>query len=188
MAFDDLEPPYLLLASPTLTDPNFERTVVLMGHHSTEGAVGWVVNRAVAGGAGALLPDEVAATFHAETPLRIGGPVPTPGLVVIHRELVDGIDSLRMADGLYVSATADVLPRLFSEPPAGEPVPGLLVFGYAGWGPGQLEHEMEEGAWLVLPYEAALAFPSRLTDTWERALARLGVNPLTVAAQPGGVN
>ncbi len=188
MAFETLEPPYLLLAAPVLLDPNFQKTVVLMGHHSTEGAVGWVVNRAVVGGAGALLPDEVASTLHPETPLRIGGPVATPGLIVIHREKVAGIESLKMADGLYVSATPDVLPRLFSEPPAEEPVSGLLVFGYAGWGPGQLEHEMEDGAWLVLPYDPVLAFPSRLVDAWERALFRLGVNPLTVTAQPGGVN
>ena len=72
---DTLTPPYLLLAAPILSDPNFERTVVLMGHHSEEGAVGWVVNRLVDGGAKALLPEEVAKTIHPSTPLRIGGPV-----------------------------------------------------------------------------------------------------------------
>ncbi|HYN40176.1 MAG TPA: YqgE/AlgH family protein, partial [Thermoanaerobaculia bacterium] len=68
------------------------------------------------------------------------------------------------------------------------PVCGLLVFGYSGWGPGQLEHEMEEGSWLVLPYDPAFAFPADVADLWERALAELGVRPECVSTPPGGVN
>ena len=67
-AVETLTPPYLLLAAPILSDPNFEKTVVLMGHHSEEGAVGWIVNRLVDGGAKALLPEEVARTIHPDTP------------------------------------------------------------------------------------------------------------------------
>ena len=185
---DTLTPPYLLLATPVLTDPNFERTVVLMGHHSEEGAVGWVVNRLVEGGAKALLPEEVARTIHPKTPLRIGGPVATPGLIVVHREAVEGIESIDMAPGLVVSATPEVLPHVFAAAPARAPVEGLLVFGYSGWGPGQLEHEMEDGSWLVLPYEEALAFPADVGGLWEKALARLGVSPARVATPPTGVN
>ena len=188
MTVEVLAPPYLLLAAPVLLDPNFQKTVVLMGHHSEEGAVGWVVNRVVAGGAAKLLPDEVAATIHPETPLRVGGPVPTPGLIVVHAEAVEGVESLPMAPGIFVSATTDVLPLLFAAAPGPEPTPGLLVFGYAGWGPGQLEKEMEEGAWLVLPYDPSLAFPVHVADLWERSLARLGVSPGNVATPPGGVN
>jgi putative transcriptional regulator len=185
---ETLTPPYLLLAAPVLSDPNFERTVVLMGHHSEEGAVGWVVNRLVDGGARALLPDEVSRTIHPDTPLRIGGPVATPGLIVVHRETFDGIESIDMAPGLRVSATPAVLPHVFAEAPDNAPVCGLLVFGYSGWGPGQLEHEMEEGSWLVLPYDPAFAFPADVAGLWERALAELGVRPDNVSTPPGGVN
>jgi putative transcriptional regulator len=185
---ETLTPPYLLLAAPVLMDPNFERTVVLMGHHSEEGAVGWVVNRLVDGGAKALLPDEVSRTIHPDTPLRIGGPVATPGLIVVHRETFDGIESIDMAPGLRVSATPAVLPHVFAEAPDSAPVSGLLVFGYSGWGPGQLEHEMEEGSWLVLPYDPAFAFPADVAGLWERALAELGVRPDNVSTPPGGVN
>lgn len=185
---ETLRPPYLLLAAPVLSDPNFERTVVLMGHHSEEGAVGWVVNRLVDGGARALLPEPVAATIHPDTPLRIGGPVATPGLIVVHRDTFDGIESIGMAPGLVVSATPEVLPRVFARAPGEPPVAGLLVFGYSGWGPGQLEHEMEEGSWLVLPYDPALAFPADVSGLWEKALAELGVRPEQVSAPPGGVN
>ncbi len=185
---ETLTPPYLLLAAPVLSDPNFERTVVLMGHHSEEGAVGWVVNRLVEGGAKALLPEEVSRKIHPETPLRIGGPVATPGLIVVHRETIDGIESIGMAPGLVVSATPEVLPHVFAAAPDAPPVGGLLVFGYAGWGPGQLEHEMEEGSWLVLPYDESFAFTSDTEGLWERALARLGVKPQNVLPFPGGVS
>jgi putative transcriptional regulator len=185
---ETLTPPYLLLAAPVLSDPNFEKTVVLMGHHSEEGAVGWIVNRLVEGGAVALLPEVVSRTIHPDTPLRIGGPVATPGLIVVHRETFDGIESIGMAPGLVVTATPEVLPRVFAAAPDAPPVGGLLVFGYAGWGPGQLEHEMEEGSWLVLPYDPAFAFPADVAGLWERALAELGVTPERVSTPPGGVN
>lgn len=187
-AVESLTPPYLLLAAPILSDPNFERTVVLMGHHSEEGAVGWVVNRLVEGGAKALLPEEVSRKMDPATPLRIGGPVATPGLIVVHRETIDGIESISMAPGLVVSATPEVLPLVFGGAETSGPARGLLVFGYSGWGPGQLEHEMEEGSWLVLPYDPALAFPCEVDGLWEKALAQLGVSPARVSTPPGGVN
>ena len=97
-------------------------------------------------------------------------------------------ESIEMAPGIRVSATPDILPRLFASAPSGDAPRGLLVFGYAGWGPGQLEHEMEEGSWLVLPYDESFAFPDDVEDLWERALARLGATPGSVSTPPGGVN
>ena len=183
----DLETPYLLLSAPELSDPNFAHSVVLIGHHTTEGALGWIVNRIIEKNAAGLLPAPLNKTIHPGTPLRLGGPVLTSGLVVVHRRDTPGIDSVEMAPGLRVSASPEILPVLFGHIPSGIP-DGLLVFGYAGWGPGQLEHEMEEGSWLVLPYEEAFAFPEEAEGLWERALARLGVDPGSVAMPPGGVN
>jgi putative transcriptional regulator len=184
---ETLQAPYLLLASPALEDPNFHHAVVLMGHHNEEGAVGWIVNRVVDGGAASLLPEPLAKELHPETPLRIGGPVFTPGLLVVHRSVIEGVESTELAPGLLVCARAEVLPRLFTDPPYGRPM-GLLVFGYSGWGPGQLEDEMEKGAWLVLPYDEEIAFPADAQTLWERALLRLGLTPGSVASPPGGVN
>jgi len=185
---ETLRTPYLLLAAPELGDPNFRKAVVLMGHHTGEGALGWIVNRTIEGGARALLPEALAAPLHPETPLRIGGPIGTPGLLVLHRRPVEGIESTELASGLYVCASPDILARLFSaEPGKGIPA-GLLIFGYAGWGPGQLEKEMEEGAWLVLPYAEELAFPGEDETLWERGLARLGLDAGNISAPPSGVN
>lgn len=188
MAVETLKAPYLLLASPTLEDPNFRHAVVLMGQHGEEGAIGWIVNHVVEDGVSALLPDEIAVTMHADTPLRVGGPVWTPGLLVVHREPVEGIESTELVPGLFVCGQPEILPRLFGgEPRKGRP-DGLLVFGYSGWGPGQLEREMEEGAWLVLPYDEEIAFPVEPATVWERALFRLGITPGSVTTPPGGVN
>ncbi len=182
-----LTTPYLLLSSPDLSDPNFSKTVVLMGHHSNEGALGWIVNRILQKKAAGVLPPPMNERIHPETPLRLGGPVLTDGLIVVFRGAAEGIESVEMAPGLSISAAPEILPKLFGEAPNGDPAAGLLVFGYAGWGPGQLEHEMEEGSWLVLPYDAEFAFSSDTTDLWEKALARLGVDPGAVVS-PSGVN
>jgi putative transcriptional regulator len=185
---ETLRTPYLLLASPELGDPNFRKAVVLMGHHTDEGALGWIVNRSIDGGARALLPEELAAPLHPDTPLRIGGPIGTPGLLVLHRTLVTGIESTELASGLFVSASPDILSKLFASIP-GKGIPaGLLIFGYSGWGPGQLEREMEDGSWLVLPYAEELAFPGEEETLWERGLARLGADPGNISSPPTGVN
>ncbi len=188
MPVETLQTPYLLLAAPLLLDPNFTKTVVLMGRHTREGAMGWIVNRRFEKSAAAVLPAPLDESVHAQTPLHLGGPVLTNGLVAVYRQEVEGVEGVELAPGLWVSASAGVLPKLFATPETGPAPRGLLLLGYAGWGPEQLEHEMEQGAWLVLPYEEELAFSNRPESLWERALARLGVDPASVAAPSGPVS
>ena len=165
---ETLSPPYLLLATPSLRDPNFVQTVVLMGHHDEEGALGWVINRLHDKLAREILTPEHREQVHAATPLHVGGPVPTDALLA-----------------LSISRSADILPQLFSGAPGASLVRGRLVFGYAGWGPGQLEREMQEGAWLALPSEEELAFSSRVDDLWQRCFDRLGINPALLTSPTG---
>jgi putative transcriptional regulator len=185
---DSLKTPYLLLAAPVLLDPNFARTVVLVGHHTKDGALGWVVNRIFEQRAVDLLPPPLDERVHASTPLRVGGPVLTSSLVVLYQSDVEGVEGVEMAPGLWVSASAEILPRLFSKAEDGKPPAGLLVLGYAGWGPEQLEHEMEDGSWLVLPWDESFAFTSETDGLWERALEKLGVNPASVSSSSSGVS
>lgn len=185
---ESLKPPYLLLAGPGLADPNFAKSVVLMGHHTKDGALGWIVNRVLGQPAATLLPPPLDKALHAETPLHLGGPVLTNGLVALFRAAVDGVECTEMAPGLWVSASAEILPKLFGKAPGADPPEGLLVLGYAGWDAEQLEGEMEEGAWLVLPWEPDLAFTRNVATLWERALARLGVDPGSVSSSSTGVS
>lgn len=183
---ETLNAPYLLIATPTLLDPNFAQSVVLMGHHDTEGAMGWIVNRLHEKPVRELLAPEQQRGVHAQTPLHLGGPVPADALLAVFHRAIDGVESAQIAPGLFLSRSAHVLPLLFSQPSGPGVVPGRLVFGYSGWGAGQLEHEMEEGAWLALPYEEDLAFSSRIDDLWPRCFERLGLNPALLSGGGSG--
>ena len=182
---ETLSPPYLLLATPMLLDPNFVQTVVLMGHHDAEGAMGWIVNRLHERPVRELLAPGQQQGVHAQTPLHLGGPVPADALLALFHSAIDGVESAEIAPGLFVSRSAQVLPLLFSRAPGPGLVPGRLVFGYAGWSAGQLEHEMEEGAWLALPYHEDLAFSARIDDLWRRSFERLGLNPALLTGGSG---
>jgi putative transcriptional regulator len=184
---ESLTTPYLLLAAPVMLDPNFAKTVVVMGHHTREGALGWIVNRLLGEPAATLLAAPLDTAVHPDTPLRVGGPVFTNGLVALFRDAVPGVESVEMAPGLRVSAAAEILPKLFAAPPAAG-TPGLLVLGYSGWAADQLESEMEEGSWLVLPWDPAIVFTNDVERLWERALARLGVDPASVSSSSTGVS
>ena len=113
---------------------------------------------------------------HADTPLHVGGPVPTDTLLGLFHEAVDGVESTEVAPGLWLSSSADVLsPPLASARVRGRR--GRLVFGYAGWGPGQLEREMQEGAWLALPNDKELAFAPCVDDLLAALLRPPGHQP-----------
>jgi putative transcriptional regulator len=184
---ETLTTPYLLLAAPVMLDPNFAKTVVVMGHHTREGALGWIVNRVLGEPAATLLAPPLDTSVHPDTPLRVGGPVFTNGLVALFSDAVPGVESVEMAPGLRVSAAAEILPKLFASAPA-TGTPGLLVLGYSGWAADQLESEMEGGSWLVLPWDPAFVFTNDVDGLWERALARLGVDPASYSSSSTGVS
>ena len=182
---ETLSSPYLLLATPMLLDPNFVHAVVLMGHHDAEGAMGWIVNRLHERPVRELLAPGQQQGVHAQTPLHLGGPVPSDSLLAVFRHPIDSAECAEIAPGLFVSRSAEVLPLLFSQAPGPGSVPGRLVFGYSGWGAGQLEHEMEEGAWLALPYDEELAFSASIDELWRRCYERLGLNPALLTGGSG---
>ena len=185
---ETLSAPYLLIATPTLLDPNFVQSVVLMGHHDSEGAMGWIVNRLHERPVRELLAPGQQQGVHAETPLHLGGPVPADALLAVFHKAIDGAECAEIAPGLFLSRSAQVLPLLFSRPPGPGLVPGRLVYGYSGWGEGQLEREMEQGAWLALPYDEELAFSAHIDDLWRRCYERLGLNPALLTGGSGRKN
>src|ERR1035441_3547147 len=97
-----------------MLDPNFAKTVVAVGHHTREGALGWIVNRLLGKPAVSLLAAPLDTTIHPETPLRVGGPVLTNGLVALFSDEVPGVESVEMAPGLRVSAAAEIVPPIFA--------------------------------------------------------------------------
>jgi putative transcriptional regulator len=146
----------LLVATPLLGDPNFERTVVLLLEHSDEGAAGVVLNRPTDM---TLLGHLPGWEDHAAAPgvVFVGGPVSPNGVIC-----------LAVASGEIEAVDPTVLPE-----DVGVTVDGVRVFaGYAGWGGGQLEGEIAEGAWFVVDADPGDAMSSRPNDLWRAVLRR----------------
>lgn len=168
----------LLVATPSIGDPRFDRTVILMCDHSAEHAMGIVINKPVDG---LRLPElfaQLGISHPDDAPDRavlLGGPVDRDRGFVIHTTDYATADStLPVCDGLSLTATKDVLEAIASASP---PRRSLLALGYAGWGAGQLESELAANAWLVTEPDEALIFDMANEAKWQGALDRIGVTP-----------
>lgn len=173
--------PGFLIAVPQLQDPNFHKSVVLLLQQSDEGALGVVINSE----SPLLLKDlcedhSIAYSGDPDKRVRTGGPVqPEQGLVLYGGEHEDP-EGRAVLEGLHVSASRVTLERLC----------GLTngrfhcYSGYAGWGPGQLEHEIGQGSWIVAPADPDLIFDRTPQEVWTESLLAIGIDPAAIV--PGG--
>jgi len=175
----------LLVAMPQLRDPNFRRTVVLLVHHDDEGTFGVVLNRPTEITAVGLCASlEVDWRGAPETNIGWGGPVqPQTGWLLFGDDLAIGAgDEIKhVIEGVHFAGSFDVLRRVAQSPPEDL----RMLLGYAGWGPGQLESELAEGAWLVVPASAEVVFDVEASVMWEHVLRSLGIEPSTLVASRG---
>jgi len=162
----------LLVASPTMGDPHFTRTVIYMVRHTDEGALGVVVNRPIVDVPLArLLRDLGLEPGRAEGTVRVhyGGPVEPARGVVLHTSDYSGPGTVRVTGGFALTTE----PSIFNDIAAGGgPRRSLFVLGYAGWASGQLEAEIDAHAWVTAPADEALLFDADYGTKWERAMAR----------------
>ena len=181
--------PGLLLAAPPLADPNFERSVVLLSAHGTEGAFGWVLNGQRAMAFSELL-ERVELAPHAPRAqglVRYGGPVSREQVWLIYPSGTLPADlegQMQVAPGITASASLSVLKSI-----AEGPVPrGLItLMGYAGWGPWQLENEIKQGAWLPTDVSAEVVFDTSPERLWSRAYERVGATPMSFTTRTVGL-
>ncbi|MFN3642623.1 MAG: YqgE/AlgH family protein [Gemmobacter sp.] len=175
-----------LIAMPGLADPRFEKSLVFLCAHSPEGTMGLIVNRPLPEITFRALLDRVnIAPTSDMRPLavRYGGPVePGRGFVLHSADYTAGSTTMRTGAGLGLTATLDVLEALAR---GQGPSLALFALGYAGWGPGQLEAEILRNDWLTCDAPAALVFGADDGAKWERALALLGVDALSLSATAG---
>ena len=157
----------LLVAAPALVDPNFRRTVVLVGEHTDEGALGVVLNRPAETTVREALPELTAIVEGAEQ-VFVGGPV-QPSAIVVIADFVepDRAGSLVLDTVGFLSAEVDPLEL-------GEVRRARVFAGYAGWGPGQLDGELEEESWIVEQALPEDVFTSDPDDLWSDVLRRKG--------------
>jgi putative transcriptional regulator len=157
----------LLVAGPNLVDPNFRRTVVLVGEHSDEGALGVVLNRSSGATIAEALPELAPLVNGAET-VHVGGPVqPSAVVVVAEFEEPDEAETLILGDIGFLPSEVD--PDVI-----GELRRARVFAGYAGWGPGQLDYELEEGSWIVEPAVPDDVFTADPDELWSEVLRRKG--------------
>ncbi len=165
----------LLIAGPGLLDPNFFRAVVLVVEHSEDGALGLILNRPSETTVGEAV-SELEVLPEPDEPLYVGGPVQPSALIVLG-EFEDPEDAalIAFADiGVLAGATAQ----------AAAVRRGRGFVGHSGWGPGQLEAELERGDWILEPARASDAFTAAPEELWEDVLTRKGGSYALIARMP----
>jgi putative transcriptional regulator len=177
----------LLVSMPQMLDSFFARSVVFICAHSQDdGATGLIINKTVEG----LTIDKLYAQLKIEPMMRIsrpqpvhfGGPVQTGSALVLHSPDYGGEGTLHIGREFAMTATLDVL-RAIGQ--GDRPRQAIVAIGYAGWGPGQLESEIQANGWLSVAADTDLVFDSENDSKWQRALAKLGVSPELLSGDIG---
>ncbi len=187
--------PGFLIASPPLGDPNFDRTVVLLALHGKEGALGFVINRVAPVSLGEVF--KLAGYGESETAEKgavyIGGPVSrsTGWILCVDPDLdanEDGV--LAIDDRLRITSRRSAFDAFVEDrrnhPHQPDPKKRIVILGYSGWGPGQLEREISSGAWLPTPLDEGIVFDSDVEKRWEHAYALHGLTPAVMMTMRGG--
>jgi putative transcriptional regulator len=175
----------LLIATPSIGDGRFERTVLLICVHDDQQAMALVLNRPLQGlRAPALLRRLGIAGETPDAPVLFGGPVERERGYVLHSDdYAASHSTLEVAPGIALTDTREVLDALGD--PNRRPSRFLLALGYAGWGPGQLENEIRQGAWLTCEPDEALVFGRDFDGRWDAAMGKIGVQPERLSAYAG---
>ena len=174
--------PALLLSMPQLDDPNFKHTVVLLCQHTTEGAWGLVLNRPTTTPAAQAVKMDPPIDADNGLELWVGGPVePERGCILLGEDPHDD-EAVEICEGVFISGSATLLRRLME---GQVPARTRLLMGYAGWGPGQLDAELRESAWLISDVATDLIFDVSAGAMWEAAIRRLGADPAALQMSPG---
>ena len=172
----------LLLSMPQLQDPNFNRTVVLLCEFTPEGAFGLVINRPTEMPASTMVRLEPPIVGGNTMPLWIGGPVePERGWILLGHEPA-GSEFKLVCDGLYLSTSVVLLRDVLVTVP---PPRARVLAGYAGWGPGQLDEELAQSAWLLGDVDLDIVFDTPADVMWETAIRRIGADPSALTTSHG---
>jgi len=182
---------HFLIAMPGMADENFARSVVYICAHSSEGAMGFIINRAqrlsftdvllhldmVKDDENIRLPDSAL-----RVPIQSGGPVETGRGFVLHSDDYTSQSSIPVSDEISLTATLDIIRAISG---GHGPRKATMLLGYAGWGPGQLEREISANGWLTCPADERLIFDTALDAKYDQALALLGINPAMLSREAG---
>jgi len=176
----------ILIAMPGMQDPRFAKSLVYLCAHSSDGAMGLIVNKR----ADKLKLKDLFSKLGIPigkvmgmVPVHYGGPVETGRGFVLHSADYHAEDAtLKVDDETSMTATLDVLQAMAMNRGPGR---SIVALGYAGWAPGQLEAELQENGWLACPADPDLLFGDDEDGKWDRALAKLGIHPAMLSSTGG---
>ncbi|TYK65211.1 YqgE/AlgH family protein [Colwellia echini] len=196
-----------LIAMPSLGDPYFNKTVTYICEHNEEGAMGLIINLPVNITLSDLLkqiePDDVEESAAVEDSLTTdssliesklditnsleqlvltGGPIAKQRGFVLHSSQKGWASSLSLSDELMITTSKDILMALGTEK---APKDFVVTLGYAGWGPGQLEQELQENSWLTTPADIEILFNTPIEQRWKKATEKLGIDLAHLSSEIG---
>jgi putative transcriptional regulator len=176
----------LLVAMPTLADPNFSHSVTLICEHNARGALGLVINRPLQMRMAEVL-EQLSLTSKdkqlLEMPVLSGGPVQRDRGFVLHRPGPQAFEStMPVSDTLHVTTSRDVLVSMAE---GKGPDHAAIALGYAGWEAGQLDEELLQNAWLTVPCDDSLVFELPFEQRWHAAARLLGIELSRISTQAG---
>jgi putative transcriptional regulator len=175
----------LLIAMPNMRDPRFARSVIYVCAHNADGAMGLVVNRLVGSVTFPDLLEQLGIepeTACEEIRVHFGGPVESGRGFVLHSGDYRHDSTLQVDEEMALTATVDILTDIAQ---GRGPRCSLLALGYAGWGPGQLDSEIQANGWLSVAADETLVFDDDLDSKWERAIGKLGIDISLLSGEAG---
>ena len=176
---------HFLIAMPSMVDPHFAKTLTFICEHNDQGALGIVVNRPIEMNLHTLL-EQVSIPLGAEQfksiPVHFGGPVQVDRGFVLHKPLGQWQSTLAVSPEVGLTTSKDILQAVAR----GEGPRQLLVtLGYAGWAPGQLEHELAQNAWLTVQARPEVIFDLRAEERLPAAMGLLGIDFASLSDEAG---
>lgn len=175
----------MLIAMPGMPDERFAKTVIYMCAHSDEGAMGLVVNKAMPEIEFVELLEQLGIEDAEAAPTHqvlFGGPVESGRGFVLHSADFVREGTMVVDKEVALTATIDILRAIAT---GDGPRDSILALGYAGWGPGQLDQELQTNGWLVVSADRAILFDRELDSKWQRAIGKLGIDPMMISLETG---
>lgn len=166
---------HLLIAMPSLHDPNFEKSVIYVCEHQAQGSVGLIINRPMQYPLSIVFEQLEITPLHGEqnsTPLLFGGPIQPERGFVIHKQVGGWRSSLILQDEVTVTTSNDIIRAIARDT---GPKDVLITLGYSSWTESQLEQEVVNNAWLVCPFKSEILYEVPFGQRWDYAAATLGI-------------
>jgi putative transcriptional regulator len=177
----------LLVAMPGLDDPRFHRAVIFMCAHDEKGAMGLVINHTLPGLEFKNLVEQLeipsdTTVKNLYAPVMAGGPVENARGFILHSPEFRQKDTVAIGDLYAITGTIEAMKAVAT---GHGPEHLLFILGYAGWGAGQLDREIQDNSWLVADADPDIIFRARPEEKWELSVQKMGVDPAMLSLQPG---